>query len=92
VVAEAQSSGARKGFSRQFSRQLCTIWVRATSDLEMPAASSGRDRIASPDECTDLLAALRPADRALWATAMYAGLRRGELMALRRRTWTWQPA
>ena len=40
--------------------------------------------MASPDECADLLAALRRADRALWATAMYAGLRRGELMALRR--------
>jgi integrase len=30
-----------------------------------------------------LLAALPDADRAVWATAMYAGLRRGELMALR---------
>src|SRR5439155_16508538 len=30
-----------------------------------------------------LLAALPAEDRALWATAMYAGLRRGELMALR---------
>ncbi len=30
-----------------------------------------------------LLAALPEKDRALWATAMYAGLRRGELMALR---------
>ncbi len=29
-----------------------------------------------------LLAALPEKDRALWATAMYAGLRRGELMAL----------
>jgi integrase len=58
--------------------------VNPTSDLEMPAVSGGRDRIASPDECADLLAALRPADRALWATAMYAGLRCGELMALRR--------
>jgi len=30
-----------------------------------------------------LLAALRPEDRPVWATAFYAGLRRGELQALR---------
>jgi integrase len=30
-----------------------------------------------------LIAALPETDQALWATAMYAGLRRGELMALR---------
>ena len=34
-------------------------------------------------EAARLLAALPEADRALWATAMYAGLRRGELMGLR---------
>jgi integrase len=32
-----------------------------------------------------LIAALEPRDRPLWATAMYAGLRRGELQALK---WT----
>jgi hypothetical protein len=30
-----------------------------------------------------MLAAISDRDRPLWATAMYAGLRRGELMALR---------
>jgi integrase len=49
----------------------------------MPAVSGRRERIASPQECAELLAALQPSDRALWATAIYAGLRRGELMALR---------
>jgi integrase len=34
-------------------------------------------------ECTKLLAALRPAERPLWVTALYAGLRRSECMALR---------
>lgn len=34
-------------------------------------------------EVADLIEAVRPADRALWATAFYAGLRRGELRALR---------
>ncbi len=43
----------------------------------------GRDRIASPSEAAALIAALPARDRAVWATAMYAGLRRGELMALR---------
>jgi ABC-type phosphonate transport system ATPase subunit len=33
-------------------------------------------------EAEQLIAALRPTDRALWATATYAGLRSGELQAL----------
>ena len=41
-----------------------------------------RDRIASPEEAQKLLAALDDDHRPIWATAMYAGLRRGELMAL----------
>jgi integrase len=41
-----------------------------------------RDRIASPAEAARLIGALPESDRALWATAIYAGLRRGELMAL----------
>jgi integrase len=54
-----------------------------TVGLEMPAVRGGRDRIASSDECAKLLEALAEKDRPLWATAMYAGLRRGEMMALR---------
>jgi integrase len=61
------------------------IAMNPTSGLEMPAIRGGRDRIATPEECAKLLDALpERRDRALWATAMYAGLRRGELMALRR--------
>jgi integrase len=45
--------------------------------------ASNRDRIADPLEASALLAAVADGDRALWATAMYAGLRRGELLALR---------
>ncbi len=51
--------------------------------LRLPAVRGRRDRIAAPDEAALLLAAIRDSDRALWATAMYAGLRRGELLALR---------
>ncbi|MDQ3889698.1 MAG: site-specific integrase [Actinomycetota bacterium] len=59
------------------------VAVNPTSGLELPAMEGARDRIASPDEGAQLLAALPERDRALWATAMYAGLRRGELLALR---------
>ena len=58
------------------------IAVNPTTGLEMPAVRGGRDRIASPEECGRLLEALPYGDRPLWATAMYAGLRRGELRAL----------
>jgi integrase len=57
--------------------------VNPTAGLEMRAVRGRRDRIASPDECAKLLEALPVGDRALWATAMYGGLRRGQLMALR---------
>lgn len=53
-----------------------------TRGIEMPAIRSRRDRIASPQEAGKLLGLLDAADRPLWATALYAGLRRGELTAL----------
>ena len=59
------------------------VAVNPTTGLALPAVRSKRDRIASPKEAAELIGALPEEDRALWATAMYAGLRRGELMALR---------
>jgi integrase len=59
------------------------VAVNPTSGLELPAPEGKRDRIADADEASRLLAALPEADRAVWATALYAGLRRGELLALR---------
>jgi integrase len=59
------------------------VTVNPTTGLELPAVRGRRDRIASPAEAAALLTALPEEDHALWATAMYAGLRRGELMALR---------
>jgi integrase len=56
--------------------------INPTSGLEMPAIRGKRDRIVSPEQGAALLDALSD-DRALWATAMYAGLRCGELRALR---------
>lgn len=52
--------------------------------LELPAVRGKRERIASPAEAEKLLAALTPRDRALWGCAFYAGLRLGEIQALRR--------
>jgi len=59
------------------------VAVNPTTGLELPAVRGARERVASPEEAKRLLAALER-DRALWATAMFAGLRRGELRAL---TW-----
>jgi integrase len=58
------------------------VVVNPTSGLKLPRVRSRRDRIATPAECAKLLAELSAADRRVWATAMYAGLRRGELMEL----------
>lgn len=49
-------------YKRTLARPETGIAVNPTSDLQMPAVTGGRDRIASPDECAELLAALRPED------------------------------
>jgi len=54
-----------------------------TTGIRVPAGSGKRLRFATPEEIPLLLSALSEKDRPLWATAIYAGLRRGELMALR---------
>src|SRR5207237_4252390 len=59
------------------------LLVDPTQRLDLPAGDRARERAASPAEAAQLRAALDEADRALWATAFYAGLRRGELRALR---------
>jgi integrase len=57
--------------------------INPTKGLRLPSGGEARDRIASPDEADRLLAVLSEPERAIYATALYAGLRRGELMALR---------
>jgi integrase len=57
--------------------------VDPTNGLDLPDVGSARDRAASPQEASRLLDALPDDEQALWATAFYAGLRRGELRALR---------
>jgi integrase len=55
------------------------------ADLHLPAANGRRERFASPEEAAALLAALPAAERPVWATAMFTGMRCGELQALRAR-------
>jgi integrase len=68
-------------FRRAVSRGELT--VNPTTGLELPAVRGTRDRIATPTEAAAILDAVPAADRAIWATAAYAGLRAAELQALR---------
>ena len=53
-----------------------------TAGLRLPVDRARRDRVAPREEIARLLEALPRELRALWAGALYAGLRRGELVAL----------
>jgi len=67
------------------ARQLGEVQANPTSGLSVPAVDRRQTRFATAEQVEAMLGALEdPADRALWATALYAGLRRGELEALRR--------
>lgn len=61
------------------------VTVNPTADLDLPALNGRRDRIVPPGYAARLIAALPITERALWATAFYAGLRLGEMRALRAR-------
>jgi integrase len=86
------ASGADASTIRNALKPLQVIYRRGIEDgdlavnpcerLRLPAVRGRRERIASPTEAAALIAALRPEDRALWGSAFYAGLRRGELRAL----------
>jgi integrase len=68
-------------FRHAVRRELAPL--NPTRDLELPVARGRRDRIATAVEASRLIEALPSEDQGLWATAFYAGLRRGELQALR---------
>jgi integrase len=57
--------------------------VNPTRDLELPALQVREVEIVPPHVAARLLAVLADEDRAVWATALYAGLRYGELQGLR---------
>jgi integrase len=58
------------------------VAINPTLKLTLPAVRGRRERVAAPTEVGPLLDALTGADRAIYATALYAGLRLGELQAL----------
>jgi integrase len=68
-------------YRRATRRKLLTI--DPTKGLELRRPDGRRERIADPAEARSLIAALPASERAMWACAFYAGLRRGELRALR---------
>jgi integrase len=59
------------------------LGINPAQGIDVPDADSEPVRIASAAEAEKLLAALPEGDRPMWACAFYAGLRRGELQALR---------
>ena len=60
-----------------------TVAVNPTIGLELPAVRGRRERIVTPAEAVALIRALPDDAQTLWACAFYAGLRLGELQALR---------
>lgn len=59
------------------------VVVNPTREVDLPAARGRREKIATATQAARLIAAIPESDRVIWATAFYAGLRRGELQALR---------
>jgi integrase len=57
--------------------------INPVAGIELAAGEKPRDRFTSPDETRALIAAVPDRDRAAWALAWYAGLRLGEVRALR---------
>jgi len=93
LVDEWQAEGHAASTVRNSLRPLQAIYRRAraregvpvnpTRDLELPVPERREVEIVSPQSAAALLAALPRSERAVWATALYAGLRSGELRALR---------
>jgi integrase len=93
LVDRWQAQGQSPATIRNSIKPLQAIYRRArsreglpinpTHDLELPSPAPKEVEIVSPEVASHLLAAVPDRDRALWATALYAGLRYGELRALR---------
>ena len=81
ATIDAALTPLRALFRRAVARGEAT--VNPTVGIEKPAVRCGDRRVVSPDQAKAMIAALEPQERALWATAFYAGLRRGELIGLR---------
>ena len=66
-----------------YRRNRYAIPVNPTTGLELPALGNKPKRVVSADVAVQMIDTLEKGDRALRATAFYAGLRNGELQALR---------
>jgi integrase len=67
------------------ARQLGDVQTNPVSGISVPSVNRRQERFATVEQVEAMLGRLTGVkDRALWATAIFAGLRRGELMALRR--------
>jgi integrase len=67
------------------ARQLGDVQNNPVTGISVPSVNRRQERFATVDQVEAMLDKLEAAkDRTLWATALYAGLRRGELFALRR--------
>ncbi|KAA0275396.1 MAG: site-specific integrase [Acidobacteria bacterium] len=74
--------GGLRGIFR-YALDVGDVVVNPTKGIKLPRSDARRDRVADAVEGAALLAALPVDDRPYWAVAMYAGLRRGEIQALR---------
>jgi integrase len=93
LVDDLQAAGLSGSTIRNALDPLRRIFIRAVErdvvpfspcqHVRVPRGGNKRERVATPDEAAALLAALPDSERALWAAAFYAGLRMGELRALR---------
>jgi integrase len=93
IVDRWQAEGRSASTIRNLIKPLQAIYRRArsreglpinpTHDLELPAPAPKEVEIVPPEVAARLLDEAPAEDRALWATALYAGLRYGELRALR---------
>jgi integrase len=93
IVDDWQVEGQAPSTIRNSLKPLQAIYRRArtreglamnpTHDLELPSPSPAEVRIVAPETAIKMLSVLPIEDRAIWATAIYAGLRYGELRALR---------
>jgi integrase len=59
------------------------VTFNPTTGLRLPAQEKHQPRIVPPEQAAKLVAVLPFDDAVIWATAFYAGLRRGELWGLR---------
>lgn len=84
-IAYSWDEDLRHASRRGFRRRGMIGRTPPTADIDLPALNGRRDRIVPPGYAARLIAALPITERALWATAFYAGLRLGEMRALRAR-------